>query len=205
MPLPDDHHPATSGGGVTLRLFVAMELAPEPAVALARYAGALAEGHDDLRPLASDALHLTWAFLGDVAEEHVPAVARSLEVASSTVPGPTACSVAGVRAYGSGRVLGVEIDVELLTLLDAARDGFLRAVAPYAHGLDQRAWLPHVSVARARGRRTLPAALVDGPPQPPAATWIAPGLALYASLPAPDGRQHRRVHAFDFGAAVARG
>lgn len=194
-----------SGGGVTLRLFAALRIGASAATELHAWA------HDALRSAGvpeRDATlvdptqyHVTWAFLGDVVEEHVPAVARAIERAASEVPGPTSCRVVGAGQYGSGRVLGADVDVELLPLLDAARDHLLDTIHPYAPAADERSWRPHVTLIRARGGTRLPDRLLTEP-TPPAAAWIAPELRLLASLPAPGGRAHRVLHAVPFGTTV---
>jgi 2'-5' RNA ligase len=189
-----------SGGGVSLRLVAAMPLPAETAHVLADYADALV----DMGCIATDptALHVTFAFLGDVAEEHVPMIATALDAAASRVPGATGCAVHGVDAYGSGRALGVDVDVELLAPIAAARDRFIEAVMPYAIGVDRRPWRPHATVARMQGT-----ALLDDVelPLPPAASWVAGDLRLYASLPGLAGRQHRLLHAAPLGTGVRQG
>jgi 2'-5' RNA ligase len=186
-------HAVTSGGGVTLRLFVALPVPIDVARRLASYG----ESDTSARPSEATSMHVTFAFLGDVPEEHVHVVAATLDRCASRVSGATSSAVSGARSYGDGRVAGVDVDYELLALLDAARDEFLLAVAPYAPQLDRRAWRPHVTVARGRDLST-EAAL----PMPPAASWITSELRLFASLPAPGGRQHRILHAVPFGVPV---
>lgn len=195
------HQPAT-GGGAALRLFVAMELPTEQARQLADYGEAIAARLGGASVAAAPNLHLTVAFLGDVPEEYVPAVAERLDEAAECVPGPTACSVTGVTTFGrAGRALGVEVDVELLAPISACRDRLLDAVLPYALHADTRRWRPHVTVLRTRAREALARELGDVPPAP-ALQWVAPGLALHASLPAPGGRHYRRLHTAAFGARV---
>jgi 2'-5' RNA ligase len=182
---------APSGGGVALRLFAALPVAEEAAHLLADHVTQFAPEHR-LRVVDPTALHLTFAFLGDVAEEHVPVVATALETAFNDVPGPTCARVAGASSYGNGSALGFDIDLDLLVPLDAARDRFLDAAAPYAPQLDRRPWHPHVTVAR-----TQPGDLPQV--EAPAASWIAADVRLFASLRGPGGRQHRQLHAIPLG------
>ncbi len=192
-----------SGGGVTLRLFAAMHVSADPARRMVEHVEQALTQLGPAEVLESDSLHLTWAFLGDVTEEVVPAVVAAFEASVADVPGPTACTPTGAETFSGDRVLGLSVDVELLTLLDAARDRFLQTVAPYAPQLDERAWRPHVSVLRTHGQRRLPVhAAASVLPLPAGISWIAPDLRLYASLPAPAGRIHRVLHAVPFGEVV---
>lgn len=195
-------HEAASGGGARLRLFAAMPVPADIAERLADHGDALVAALDAGRTSDPATMHVTWAFLGSVAEDYVPAVARVLDAAAAEVPGPTMCSFGPVASFGRGRALAVEVDVELLAPLDAARDHFLATVAPYAPQLDRRAWRPHVTFLRSR-KQPLPSGRVALPP--PAASWVVPELRLYASLPGPDEHQHRIVHAVPFGIGVRNG
>lgn len=146
-------------------------------------------------------MHVTWSFLGDVAEEYVPAVATALGSAAHEMHGPVRCTTGAVESFGGGRVLAATVDVDLLAVLDAVRDRFQLAVAAYAPQLDRRPWHPHVSIVRAPNRS------IDAlGPLPPlsASSWVAGELQLYASLPGPDGRQHRLLHAVPMGEPVHR-
>lgn len=184
-----------TGGGVRLRLFAALHVATVAGEQLAEHAERIAAGDPTLRPVTINDIHMTFSWLGDVAEEHVPAIANSLDAAADAIPGATGCCVAEVATLGNTNVHAAVIDVELLTAVDAARDAFIEAVAPYAPEVDRRAWYPHITLVRTIGHAPLPQRLLEDPPLPPAATWVARELTLHASLPAPVGRQYRLMHA----------
>jgi 2'-5' RNA ligase len=190
---------AASGGGVGLRLFAAMHVPMAHAQQLADHADVLSATFDVGRACDPATMHLTWAFLGRVAEEHVPAIASALDQAAESVIGPTSCRVEGCGAFGRHRALAAEVDVELLAMLDSARDQFLGATAPYAPEMDHRPWRPHVTILRSRGHEQLPAALLADCSLPAPISWIASELRLYASLPGPAGSQHRVLHAAPLG------
>lgn len=198
-------HQADTGTSVQLRLFVAMAVPADPARQLAGYAEELAAESSSARMTDPAAMHFTFAFLGDVAEDDVEEVVDRLEDVAIEVPGPALCSIARLSAFAGGRVLGVEVDVDLLTVLDAGRDRFLDAVANVAPGADRRAWRPHVTIVRTRRGAMLPVRAADDVPPPPAVSWVVPELGLYASLPGPAGHQHRMLHAVPFGARVRGG
>lgn len=195
---------AATGGGAGLRLFAALHVPAAHAALLADHADALAGSIEVGRVSLPATTHLTWAFLGTVTEDYVPVVASALDTAACEVPGATMCTVGTLSVLGCGHALAVDVDVELLAPLDAARDRFLRAIAPYAPQVDQRAWRPHVTILRVRDGQ-LPTTQLGTVPQPAPTSWIASELCLYASLPGPVGRQHRVLHSVPFGASVHHG
>jgi 2'-5' RNA ligase len=195
-------HEPGSGGGTTLRLFTALHVPNAQADQLYDVADAMSATFETGRALAPSTMHLTWAFLGDVREEYVPVIAQALDAAAMDVPGPTLCTASTYDSFGRGRVLGAEVQVELLAMLDAARDRFLDAAAPYAPRLDHRAWRPHVSLLRAPRDTVLPEAMFAKSALPAPVQWVASDLRLYASLPSPVGTQHRLLHAVPLGVPV---
>lgn len=201
----EDHDPVTgSGGGVRLRLFTSIAVPADVSRVLAGMAEQVAAASPGARPVAQDDQHLTFAFLGSVAEEYVPAVAVALEDAARSLPGPIACTVTGAAPFGGGRVLGATVEIDLLAVLAAVRERFLDAVRPYALERDERAWRPHVSLLRAPRRTT-----VDMPDPHElrrviGTTWVAGRLDLLASLPGPGACLYRRLHAVRFGEPALR-
>lgn len=195
-------HEPGSGGGTTLRLFTALHVPNAQAEQLFDVADAMSATFEAGRALDPSTMHLTWTFLGDVAEEYVPVLAQALDAAAVDVPGPTLCTTSTYDSFGRGRVLGAEVEVELLAMLDAVRDRFLDAAAPYAPQLDRRAWRPHVSLLRAARNTVLPEAMFVKSALPATVQWVSSDLRLYASLPSPVGTQHRVLHAVPLGAPV---
>ena len=127
-----------------------------------------------LRPLAADALHVTLVFLGEQAAADAPVIAGA---------------VAGLgRPVGELRVTGEAWlpprSPGVLVADLAAADGRLAALqsavatalAPW-HEADPRAFRPHVTVARVRGRLR-PGARA---PAPPPAAFAPAALVLYRS------------------------
>lgn len=179
-----------TGGGVLLRLFATMHVTGDAARAFADVGMQCYRSMPTLRPVLDDDVHMTFAWLGDVPEEYVPAIAAALDDAATASPGASGCTVSGVSAMGGGRALAAMVDVELIAALDAARDQFLAAVAAYAPGADRRPWRPHVTVARSASSGATEA-LIE---RAPSVSWVARELTLRASLPAPIGRQYRELH-----------
>ncbi len=200
--MADGTRRTASGGGVQLRLFAALHVPREHASALADISEALAGRTSGATAVPVGELHVTWSFLGDVAEEYVPAVASALDSAAFAVPGPTACSLGEPTLLGGGRALTLEVSLDLLAVLDAVRDSFVNAVQAYAPHVDRRPWHPHVTLLRTRTQQSMSRAIEELRLLAPSATWVSPELRLYASLPGPTGHLHKLLHAVPFGAPV---
>jgi RNA 2',3'-cyclic 3'-phosphodiesterase len=158
-----------------VRLFVAADL-PAPARA------ALAAWRDEvvtpaLRPVRDTSLHLTLVFLGSRPDADGPSAAL--------VAGPArGLRLGGARWLPRRRPSVLAADVE-----DPAGElAVLQARLARALGVgEDRAFLPHVTVARVRrGERVRPAQLP--PPEPVA--FDAETVTLYASTPAPGGSRY---------------
>ncbi|HWV87506.1 MAG TPA: RNA 2',3'-cyclic phosphodiesterase [Capillimicrobium sp.] len=163
-----------------MRVFVAAELPRPVAEGLAGWT----PRDDALRPVAVESLHLTLAFLGERSEAEAGAVGALL----AGVARP-------VRALSLGealwlprrrpRVLAVAVDDGDGAL--TAMQGALAEALAGAIGFDagDRPYLPHVTVARVRGRvdRALRDAATAAPPPGGAGggAFAAEGIALVRS------------------------
>lgn len=178
------------------RLFVAVDAGSEAASAIR---GAIAR----VRPHAARAAwtdrtapHLTLVFLGDVPDDRVEPVRNSLREAARRNP-PLTLRVQGVGLFGRPthpRTLwaGVEGDREQLVALAA---DLRRALVVLGFALEDRAYQPHLTLARARGERGDPglarcaAELRDHP----FAVIHATAITLYRSELHPSGARHHEV------------
>jgi 2'-5' RNA ligase len=199
-----DEHPqlpehAASGGGVSLRLFTALALPGDVAAGLGEHAELLASRSAGCVAIEAPELHVTFAFLGTVPEEYLPAVASAVDAAARDVPGPSGCIVRGISAYGDGRVLAADVDVELLAVMASARDRFIDSVRPYARTVERRGWQPHVTLLRAPDGIALPPITREDVAAAASVAWVSSELRLYASVPGPMGSLYRQVHAVPFG------
>ena len=94
-----------------------------------------------------DTVHVTVAFLGDVADERLDAVTEAL---GRAVDGPApSVRLAGGGRFGRGKFTvlwtGLDGDVDALRgLAGAARRSLKKARLPY----DDRPWKPHLTIAR---------------------------------------------------------
>lgn len=151
-----------------MRLFLALRLPAEVVGSLDRALDGPREEHPDLRWIPPERWHLTLAFFGEVPDVDVPAL--QARIAKRTA----GCGTMQLRLSSAGRFgdrvlwMGVDGDTERL-----------KEVATRV-AVDQRAYRPHLTVARARHRadlRAVVACLRDyvGP------SWQAAELELIAS------------------------
>lgn len=150
-----------------MRLFVAVW---PPAPALAALAALDRPADLPLRWTTSEQWHVTLAFLGDVEAADVPAIEAALRV-SSTTPATAVLGPATVR-------LGRETLVAPVGGLDQLAGAVAEATAPWGHPPEDRDFFGHVTLARARRRVPIPAALAGAPVS---ATWSVTEVSLVQS------------------------
>ena len=128
------------------RLFLALPIGADGRRRLADFAAReLVAG---LRLVPEDNLHVTLVFCGSVPEARVPEAAAALAV----VPAAFTFTLAPVRLRAYGSAVGVALAADDATVaLQAALAGRL-AGAGLARD-ERRPWSPHVTLARAPGRR----------------------------------------------------
>lgn len=134
-----------------MRLFVAVD--PDAGVR-----AALDEALGRLRPLAPDArwaktegMHLTLAFLGEVAEPDALAVGKAVEDVAAAAA-PVRLQARGGGTFGSRthpRVLWVGLDGDV-SALAALKDSLEAALVPFGYAPDPRPFSPHLTLARSR-------------------------------------------------------
>lgn len=175
------------GGDASLRLFLALRLPAHVLDALETWGAAELR---DCRRMGREQLHVTLAFLGRRPESDLPAVVETLEVAARSVePFPltplrwreTASVGMVVLADPSGRAC----------LFAETLHGRLEERGLYRR--ERRPWLPHVTVARFRGRPRL------DPPLPPVRTFVPSDAAAYLSELHPSGARYRVLHSVPLG------
>lgn len=167
----------------TERLFVGIW--PPPAVmdALARFERPPV---DAVRWTSPDQWHVTLAFLGDVARSQIAEVGSALEDGTARAAAATeACLGPTTRRVGRS-ILYVPVE-GLDELAGLLRD----ALAPLlpAAGLE-RPFHGHLTLARARGRRTMPASLAGKPLE---GRWRVREVGLVRSQLHPSGARYTTV------------
>lgn len=175
-----------NGGCPPLRLFFALQPDARARRLLAELARDVANATGGRAPGAGN-LHVTLAFLGDVAPARVVAVEAIGAMAASAVA-PFLLTLdrvgyfrnAGVAWAGTGAV-----PPGLQRLFDVLRDALQAARLP----VERRAFHPHVTLAR-RCTRVLPEAPIA---QSTHIVWRADALTLMASDTLPGGSRYRQL------------
>lgn len=172
------------------RLFVALDLPDAVVEALVAWRAPLLRGRDDLRAVAPEALHVTLCFLGAQPEEAIAPLGALVEACASGLGG------VGGLALGEPlwlprrrpRVLAVAIDDRHGQLGALQEELVTRLAADGRHDPEARPYLPHVTVARVRGREA--ASGGRPPPAPPSLVFDGAALVLYRSRPHPSGARY---------------
>jgi RNA 2',3'-cyclic 3'-phosphodiesterase len=168
-----------------VRLFAALEL-PEDVVAALEGWGRACE-RPGLRVLPPASLHVTLAFLGSRPDEEAAAIGAAVTACAAPVPG---LAVGEVAWLGRGTALAVDlVDAGgACARLQACVSDALEALGAYTP--EQRAFRPHVTVARvrkgARVRRQVP----DPPDLEP---FAGASVTLFESQLSPRGARYSPV------------
>jgi 2'-5' RNA ligase len=171
-----------------LRTFVALALADGDAAALAAWGAEALAGVPDLRPVAAANLHATLVFCGMLQEPERAEVAR-LTVAEATGVALPALVPRRLAVLGSVVAVVYEPVADAAPLLALQARLAARLADAGLASREDRPWLPHVTVARARrGVRPRPGRL-----DPPGATISPSGVAAYTSVPMQGGVSYRPV------------
>lgn len=182
------------------RSFVALPLGAALGAALAARCVAVLEGRA-FRPARAEGLHLTLYFLGDVARERLALLAAELRAALAGLPAP-ALRLSGAGAFPGPkrpRVLWVGVEERAHAgRLERCRLAVLAGLA--RAGVDtqaeaERAFRPHVTVARPRGYQRLPARFTGLALD---LAWNPSGVELLESSPGPTGSRYECRAAFPF-------
>ena len=172
--------------GDTLRTFVALALDEADAGPLARWAESALGEVAGLRLVPAANLHATLVFCGSVARERAPEIVAAVEE-EATGEGPFRLMPERVKALGS--VVAVVYRTSDPERLAALQDRLAqRLVGAGLAKREERPWLPHVTVARARGRGVrlrLPRV------EPPSGDLSPSGVAAYTTVPVPGGVTYR--------------
>jgi len=141
------------------RCFIAVDLGEPARSAIARYLEDLRGRLPNVRWSRPDTLHLTVAFLGDVAATRIPGLSARLAAALDDAAAFTAHAI-GVGAFPSlarPQVLWIGVAAaELAPLADRVQQACEREGFPR----DQRPFRAHVTLGRIRARRRRDAAVL---------------------------------------------
>jgi 2'-5' RNA ligase len=178
-----------------VRTFVAVFPPPEVGEALFRAARDL-PASEDFRLTSREKIHLTLKFLGEVAEEDLTRVKRTLGPIRGRYE-PFEVSVSGFGAFPSerkARILWSGIEEGAGPLRAIAHD-VEELLEPLGFGRETRPYVPHLTLGRARNR---PAKLDDAEYAPPALRFTISSVELVQSVPGKNGVTYRVLATYSF-------
>ena len=167
-----------------------MGIWPSPAVA-AVVAALPRPDEPSVRWTTAEQWHVTLRFLGEVAEDEAPAVVDALRAVVGAQP--PARAVVGPLTTRLGQHALVAPVAGLDDLAQAVGD----ATRDLGEPLEPREFKGHLTLARGRGRRTVPLSL---PGQAVAASWDVEEVALVRSLFDTNGARYETLKALRLGA-----
>ncbi len=172
-----------------LRLFLALQLPDDVVTRLTEWQSRELAPSKHGRVVPPGNLHVTLAFLGSRTGADLPGVLEVLASAARDAAPPRF----EVTGYREARSVG------MLTLDDATGSG--AEVAGRVQGelaglgvyrLENRPWLPHVTVLRFRERPRLT-------PEPPVLAWTSSDAAAFLSRLHPSGARYEVLESFSLG------
>jgi 2'-5' RNA ligase len=161
------------------RLFAALDLPADARAALVDWQGRALAGREDLRAVGPEALHVTLAFLGHRPEEEIEPIATAVEGAlGGLAPARLAALAAKPVPRRRPRLFALDLDDDggRAAAVQAAVSEALEAGGFYDP--EERAFWPHVTVARVRRGTREVAPLTLPPPSEP---FTADEVVLYRS------------------------
>jgi 2'-5' RNA ligase len=183
--------PAPAAGSERVRSFIALPLSPGAAAACGRARDALEQGagsRTGVRFLPDEALHLTLCFLGYVARDAIGEFARVV-AAHARVP-PFSLELGHLGAFSSpkrARVVVAEL-ADTNGRLSALADGIAHDAEALGVPREQRAFRPHVTLARLQRPSDVRAWLAHAELEAVTATFTE--IRLYESLLHPSGARY---------------
>ncbi|MGH8930402.1 MAG: RNA 2',3'-cyclic phosphodiesterase [Egibacteraceae bacterium] len=191
--------PMPGGSGSSVRLFVAIGVPEMVREEVGEALAPLRSLGPDVRWTDPAGWHLTVAFLGNTDVALVEPLTAGLRRATSGfTPFSVRLRSSAARAHRSG-VLWIELaPSEPLSMVAAAVRTVLHTLGVPGEDRDFR---PHLTLARARARLSIPRSLADAY-SGPASTWTVPGLELVRSHLGRTGARYEAVATFPFQADV---
>jgi 2'-5' RNA ligase len=184
--------PRERPGRPRTRLFLALEL-PEPArTALARWRDAALGGHDELRLVRFEYLHVTLVFLGWQYEREVDRIALT---AFSALAGASACKLVPLGLMPvpkrGPRLFALDLEDRAGGAAAVQADAAAALASEGLYEPERRPFWPHVTLARVKRGKRPPR--VDAPDPPP--TSFSPSVVtLYRSVLQPQGARYEPLH-----------
>jgi RNA 2',3'-cyclic 3'-phosphodiesterase len=181
-----------------IRTFVAVFPPPEVREALFQAARDL-QASRDFRLVGQEKIHLTLKFLGDVAEDDLDSVKQALKPMRENHD-PFEASTSPFGAFPTekkARILwaGIEEGQEHLRAMAEEVDNLLE---PAGFERENRPYVPHLTLGRARTRRTT---LDTTETSPPAVRFTVSGVDLVESAPGKNGVTYSILATYPFASS----
>jgi RNA 2',3'-cyclic 3'-phosphodiesterase len=181
-----------------IRTFVAVFPPPEVREALFQAARDL-QASRDFRLVGQEKIHLTLKFLGDVAEDDLDSVKQVLKpIRENHDPFEASTSTFGAfPTEKKARILwaGIEEGQEHLRAMAEEVDNLLE---PAGFERENRPYVPHLTLGRARTRRTT---LDTTETSPPAVRFTVSGVDLVESAPGKNGVTYSILATYPFASS----
>jgi 2'-5' RNA ligase len=170
------------GAGAAIRAFYAVELSAPARAAAAALARVLRRqpGGDAVRWVREESLHVTLRFLGNVDVERLPGLVERVREQTAQIA-PFRLRLGPVRAFPSPRRPRViALDVEPAAPVEALAAAVERGVVAADFPPEERAFRPHLTLGRVKGRagRLLD---VTAPDTAPDDAWDVTETVLFRS------------------------
>jgi RNA 2',3'-cyclic 3'-phosphodiesterase len=150
----------------------------------------------DFRLVGQEKIHLTLKFLGDVAEEDLDPIKKALQPISEDHD-PFEVSTSGFGAFPSekkARILWTGIEQGSEHLRTVAEE-VEKLLAPAGFERENRPYVPHLTLGRARARRTK---LETSVTSPPSLRFTVRGIDLVKSTPGKNGVTYSILATYPF-------
>jgi len=139
-----------------VRSFIAIDLPPRLQEALGALARELQEARAPVTWVKPERIHLTLKFLGDVASERIPDIQQGLEQVAKRAASfrLTATGCGAFPTLQQMRVIWVGLQADG-TALSSLQQAVEEAMAQLGYKREQRAFKPHLTLGRVKGRHHL--------------------------------------------------
>jgi 2'-5' RNA ligase len=181
---------ASVGGRERLRLFCALRLPDDTVDELSLWQAQAFGRLDGVQVLGREQLHVTLAFLGSRPAGELDSIGAELREAARAAESAT-LTVKGYRETRSVGMLVLEDEGGRAASLAVDLHQRLERLGVYER--ERRAWLPHLTVIRFRGRPRLRPSLPDLGP------FMTSDAAVYMSTLRPSGAQYSVLESVGVG------
>jgi RNA 2',3'-cyclic 3'-phosphodiesterase len=192
---------------MSVRAFIAISLRPELKQALVKIQQGLqsSSGVEAVRWTALEQLHLTLKFLGNISEERLPELRAALDQACRGMRSFKLCA-AKLGCFPTMQrpsVIWVGLDGEL-NILRELQQRIEEATADFGSHSEERAFHPHLTIGRVKGRDRNARRLSDAiraSAEIKLGEWTISEVNLIQSKLSPQGSIYTRLHSARLSAA----